>query len=64
MSPSAEPIKVFYSYAHEDEALRDELKKHLGTLRREGIIEDWYDRDIGGGEEWRKQIDEHLRECL
>jgi hypothetical protein len=28
-------MKIFYSYASEDQALRDELEKHLGNLRRQ-----------------------------
>jgi hypothetical protein len=32
------PIKVFYSYAHQDEALREELEKHLAILERQGFI--------------------------
>ncbi len=31
-------IKIFYAYAHEDEALRDELEKHLLILQRQGEI--------------------------
>ena len=40
-------IKVFYSYAHEDKALRDELEKHLVALKRQGFIERWHDRFLG-----------------
>ena len=54
------PIEVFYSYAHEDEKLRDDLKKHLANLKRQGIITDWYDRDISAGEEWDDEIKKHL----
>ena len=28
-SASGAPVTLFYSYAHEDEALRDELQGHL-----------------------------------
>jgi hypothetical protein len=31
--------KVFFSYAHEDEALRDKLETHLSLLKRQGVIE-------------------------
>jgi hypothetical protein len=31
-------VKIFYSYAHEDQALRDELAKHLRPLKRQGLI--------------------------
>jgi len=40
--------------------LRNELDKHLGLLRNQGLIAQWYDRDISAGTEWAKQIDDHL----
>jgi len=55
------PLEVFYSYAHEDEALRDEVEKHLSLLKRNGLIVGWHDRGIGAGDEWRDQIDAHAR---
>ena len=57
---SKEPVMVFYSYAHEDEKLRDELAKHLSLLKRESIIKEWHDRCIIPGDEWRNQIDHYL----
>jgi nucleoside phosphorylase len=53
-------IEVFFSYAHEDEALRDKLATHLKTLQRQGIIRQWHDRQIGAGKEWAGEIDRHL----
>src|ERR1051325_11600807 len=53
-------VEVFYSYAHEDEKLCDELKKHLANLKRQGVITDWYDRDISAGKEWNEDIELHL----
>jgi hypothetical protein len=53
-------IDVFYSYAHEDETLRNELAKQLKLLKRQGKIDEWYDREITGGEEWEHKIDVHL----
>ncbi|MBE7383391.1 MAG: TIR domain-containing protein [Leptolyngbya sp. SIO1E4] len=53
-------ISVFFSYAHEDEDLRDELAKHLRNMERRGIISSWYDRDISAGSEWAGQIDDNL----
>ena len=38
-------VEVFFSYAHEDEKLRDELAKQLKLLKRQGLITDWNDRD-------------------
>jgi hypothetical protein len=50
-----------YSYCHEDEKLRDKLKKQLSLLQRRGLIVGWHDRRIGAGQEWREQIDAHVR---
>jgi hypothetical protein len=48
---------VFFSYSHEDEAQRDRLEKHLALLRREGLIETWYDRRILPGDDFAQEID-------
>ena len=53
-------IEVFFSYAHEDEKLRDELAKQLKLLERQGIISAWHDRQIVAGTEWGSAIDTHL----
>lgn len=58
--PMVSPITLFYSYAHEDELLRNELEKHLSLLRRQGLITEWHDRQILAGEEWARDIDQHL----
>jgi hypothetical protein len=54
-------IEVFFSYAHKDEALRDELATHLRLLERQGIITGWHDRRITAGHEWAGAIDIHLQ---
>src|SRR5215471_4271192 len=54
-------LEVFYSYSHEDEKLRDKLEKQLSLLQRRGLIVSWHDRCIGAGQEWREQIDAHVR---
>ncbi|QDT42653.1 hypothetical protein Pan241w_27400 [Gimesia alba] len=54
------PKSLFYSYSHEDEELRNELEKHLSLLKHQGIIREWHDRQILGGEEWKYEIDENL----
>ena len=53
-------IEVFYSYAHADEELRNELDKHLSLLRRQGVIAGWHDRQISAGKQWAQDIDAHL----
>jgi len=49
MDASAAPVSLFYSYAHEDEALRDELQGHLKLLERRGLLAPWHDRRIVPG---------------
>ena len=56
------PAKVFFSYSHADEALRDQLEKQLAILCRQGVIETWHDRCIGAGEEWARAIDAHVEQ--
>ncbi len=53
-------LELFYSYAHEDQALRDELEKHLSLLKNQHLITGWKDRDIKAGEEWKGKISSHL----
>ncbi len=53
-------LNVFYSYSHKDANLRDVLKRHLTVLKRQGVIKEWYDREILAGEEWEKEINEQL----
>ena len=55
--------KVFFSYSHKDEQLRDELEKHLASLKHRGLIESWHDRRIGAGEEWELSINSHLHDA-
>src|SRR6266567_2024682 len=54
------PVTIFCCYAHEDEALLNQLKRHLIPLQRQGLIDIWYDRDISAGTEWEQEIKEHL----
>jgi hypothetical protein len=60
---ASQPFRVFYSYSHKDEALRDELEEHLSLLKRQGFIAGWHDRRIGAGEEWKGQLDRNLEEA-
>jgi tetratricopeptide (TPR) repeat protein len=54
------PVKIFFCYAHEDEALLNQLKAHLRPLQRQGLIDLWHDRNISAGTEWEQKIKEHL----
>ena len=60
MDATHPPIEVLISYAHRDETLKDELRKHLSLLKRQGIISEWHDRDIEVGVDWSKDMDAHL----
>lgn len=53
-------VKIFFCYAHEDEPLLNKLKAHLRPLQGQGLIATWYDRDIGPGSEWEREIKEQL----
>lgn len=57
------PLSLFYSYSHEDEELRKDLEKHLAVLKREGLIDEWNDRNIEAGTDWQKQLDENLEQA-
>ena len=58
--PEQQPIKLFYSYSHKDETLRDQLETHLKLLQRQKVIDTWHDRQIGAGEEWQQAIDKNM----
>jgi len=55
------PLELFYSYAHADETLRDQLNIHLSLLRKQGYISAWHDREILAGSVWAEEIDKHLK---
>jgi TIR domain len=56
-----QPIEVFFSYSREDKPLRDKLEIHLSSLRQQGVISSWHDRQIVAGSEWEEEIDHHMR---
>ena len=56
-----DPVKLFYSYSHKDEELRDELENHLTILHRQNVISSWHYRKITPGSKWAEAIDNHLK---
>ena len=48
-------ITLFFSYAQEDERMLTELKKHLQSLKRQGLLTGWYDHNIAAGLEWMQE---------
>jgi internalin A len=53
-------VRLFCSYSHKDETLRNELETHLKLLQRLRLLETWHDRKIEAGEEWKQKIDDNL----
>jgi internalin A len=53
-------VRLFYSYSHRDETLRNELETHLKLLQRQRLIKPWHDRKIEAGDEWKRKIDDNL----
>jgi DNA-binding CsgD family transcriptional regulator len=60
-SNTHEPIEIFFSYSREDKPLRDDLEIHLSSLKRQGVISSWHDRQIVPGSEWTEEIDRHMK---
>ncbi|MEL6866833.1 MAG: toll/interleukin-1 receptor domain-containing protein [Bacteroidota bacterium] len=54
------PVKIFTSYAHDDESLREKLDKHMAMIRRHPAVHIWNDRGIEPGEEWDEEIKKEL----
>lgn len=57
-------FRVFYSYAREDEKLRETLERHLSLLKWEYQITSWYALEVGPGKEWDQEINTHLSTAL
>ena len=53
-------MKVFVCYSHKDEAVLKRLRTHLAMLRRDGRIDEWFDREILAGGEIDAEIAERL----
>ncbi|MDQ3818030.1 MAG: tetratricopeptide repeat protein [Acidobacteriota bacterium] len=56
----AKPLKVFISYSHRDEDIKERVDTFLATLKREGRIETWNDRSITGGKQWDSTVKTQL----
>ena len=53
-------VKLFFSYSHKDEDLRNELETHLAPLKRQGVISSRHDRRITAGRDFDKAISAEL----
>ena len=56
-------MRAFISYSHKDEAALERLHTHLAPLRRQGLIEAWFDREILAGGEIDATVAEELESC-
>lgn len=63
METMTRKLKVFISYAHEDEGMKNELDKHLISLKRSEKIDVWQDRMLMAGTEWDGTIKKELEEA-
>ena len=54
------PVKIIFCYAHEEEVMLDQLQKHLKSLKWQGLVELWDDRNISPGALWEDEIRQHL----
>ncbi|MFB4204859.1 hypothetical protein KBTX_03206 [wastewater metagenome] len=55
-------VKLFFSYSHKDEELRNELETHLALLQRQGVISSWHDRRITAGGDIHGSVSNHLED--
>lgn len=63
LNKDKEGIRVFISYAHEDEEYKNKLIKHLIGLKRKNVIKEWHDRKILAGQHLDNEINKHLLEA-
>lgn len=59
----ADKLKIFLSYAHEDEAMKVQLDKNLVMLKKSGKVDVWQDRKILAGDTWDESISKALAEA-
>ena len=63
-SSLSQAIKIFFSYATsstKDKRFFDKLARHLSVLRRQHLIDEWYDSAISAGSNITQVIEAHLR---
>ena len=54
------PYRLFISYSHRSEAIKDRLLIHLAPLKLQGLVSTWNDREIPPGAYWRKEIEQAM----
>lgn len=53
-------VKIFYSYAREDQKYLHKIEKHLAPIKRTYNLFSWSDRQIEAGTEWGSRLEEAL----
>ena len=56
-------VKLFFSYSHADEELRNRLEVHLAPLKHQGLIDTWHDRRIAAGDVFDNVISAELEDA-
>jgi hypothetical protein len=56
------PVRLFVSYAHDDERQLKRLDSILDVLEQQHVLASWRDRRMIAGEEWDEQIRRRLEE--
>lgn len=54
-------MKLFISYAHDNEKELFPIRQHLTLLSQQGFIQVWHDRNLVAGEKWEDGIMEELQ---
>ena len=62
-STKSSALKIFISYSHADEAIKNDLQKHLRPLERMDLIKLWHDRKLLPGDTWDKEIGNNLEQA-
>jgi hypothetical protein len=53
--------KIFISYSHADESLKEEMLKHMAPLAHLNLIQTWHDRKMKAGDHIDTEISRELR---
>jgi hypothetical protein len=60
-------LKLFICYSHQDNLddnpYIEQFKRHTAPLKNNGLIEEWYDREILPGEDYQNKIDNNLEDA-
>ncbi len=57
------PVRLFYSYAGQDEELRRQLETHLANLRHQGLVDEWHSALVQAGQERKAEVTRQLAQA-